>query len=80
MHRPELLILDEPTSGLDPLLQEEFRCSSARPPRTGGTVFLSSHSLDEVQHAADRLALIRDGRLLRVDTVRRLSRARPPGT
>ena len=69
MHRPELLILDEPTSGLDPLLQEEFRLLLRETAADGRTVFLSSHSLDEVQHAADRLALIRDGRLLRVDTV-----------
>jgi ABC-2 type transport system ATP-binding protein len=69
MHRPELLILDEPTSGLDPLLQEEFRRLVRETAADGRTVFLSSHSLDEVQHAADRLALIREGRLLRIDTV-----------
>jgi ABC-2 type transport system ATP-binding protein len=69
MHRAELLILDEPTSGLDPLLQEEFRLLLRETAADGRTVFLSSHSLDEVQHAADRLALIRGGRLLRVDTV-----------
>ena len=61
MHRPELLVLDEPTSGLDPLLQEEFRLLLRETAVDGRTVFLSSHSLDEVQHAADRLALIRDG-------------------
>jgi ABC-2 type transport system ATP-binding protein len=69
MHRPELLILDEPTSGLDPLLQEEFRALLRETAADGRTVFLSSHSLDEVQHAADRVGIIRDGRLLDVDSV-----------
>jgi ABC-2 type transport system ATP-binding protein len=69
MHRPELLILDEPTSGLDPLLQEEFRTLLQETAADGRTVFLSSHSLDEVQHVADRVGIIRDGRLLDVDSV-----------
>jgi beta-exotoxin I transport system ATP-binding protein len=69
MHRPELLVLDEPTSGLDPLLQEEFRALVRETAADGRTVFLSSHSLDEVQHAADRVGIIRSGRLLDVDTV-----------
>jgi ABC-2 type transport system ATP-binding protein len=69
MHRPPLLILDEPTSGLDPLLQEEFRALLRETAADGRTVFLSSHSLDEVQHAADRVGIIRAGRLLSVDRV-----------
>ena len=69
MHRPELLVLDEPTSGLDPLLQEEFRALLRETAAEGRTVFLSSHSLDEVQHAADRVGIIRSGRLLDVDSV-----------
>jgi ABC-2 type transport system ATP-binding protein len=69
MHRPELLILDEPTSGLDPLLQEEFRTLLRETAADGRTVFLSSHSLDEVQHAADRVGIIRAGRLVDVDSV-----------
>ncbi len=69
MHRPELLVLDEPTSGLDPLLQEEFRALLRETAVDGRTVFLSSHSLDEVQHAADRVGIIRSGRLLDVDSV-----------
>lgn len=69
MHRPELLVLDEPTSGLDPLLQEEFRGLLRETASDGRTVFLSSHSLDEVQHAADRVGIIRGGRLLDVDSV-----------
>jgi beta-exotoxin I transport system ATP-binding protein len=69
MHRPQLLVLDEPTSGLDPLLQGEFRALLRETAVDGRTVFLSSHSLDEVQHAADRVGIIRGGRLIDVDSV-----------
>jgi beta-exotoxin I transport system ATP-binding protein len=69
MHRPELLILDEPTGGLDPLLQEEFRGLLRETAADGRTVFLSSHSLDEIQHVAGRVGIIRGGRLIDVDTV-----------
>jgi ABC-2 type transport system ATP-binding protein len=69
MHWPEVLVLDEPTSGLDPLLQEEFRRLLRETVDDGRAVFLSSHSLDEVQHVADRVAIIRGGRLVDVDSV-----------
>jgi len=69
MHRPEVVVLDEPTTGLDPLLQEEFRALARETAADGRAVFLSSHSLDEVQHAADRVGIIRNGRLLDVDSV-----------
>ena len=72
MHDPELVILDEPTSGLDPLLQAEFRSLLRETAAEGRTVFLSSHSLDEVQHVADRIGIIRGGRLVDVDAVERL--------
>jgi ABC-2 type transport system ATP-binding protein len=72
MHRPELVILDEPTSGLDPLLQAEFRELLRETAADGRTVFQSSHSLDEVQHVADRIGIIRAGRLVDVDSVERL--------
>src|SRR5262245_14440364 len=72
MHRPQLVILDEPTSGLDPLLQAEFRSLVRETAGEGRTVFLSSHSLDEVQHVADRIGIIRAGRLVDVDAVERL--------
>jgi ABC-2 type transport system ATP-binding protein len=68
-HAPELVILDEPTSGLDPLVQDEFHRLVREFVEDGGTVFLSSHSLDEVQHTADRVGIIRDGRLVTVETV-----------
>ncbi|OIV37769.1 ABC transporter [Mangrovactinospora gilvigrisea] len=69
MHRPELLILDEPTSGLDPLLQQEFLALVREAREDGRTVFMSSHIMSEVQAVADRVAVIREGRLLTVDTV-----------
>ena len=69
MHKPELLVLDEPTSGLDPILQEEFRLLLRQTAAAGRTAFLSSHSLDEVQHVADRIGIIRSGRLIDVDSV-----------
>jgi len=68
-HGPELVILDEPTSGLDPLLQDEFHRLVRSFVHEGGTVFLSSHSLDEVQHTADRVGIIREGKLVTVETV-----------
>ncbi len=77
MHRPELLILDEPTSGLDPLMQNEFEGLVREVVATGRTVFLSSHELDEVQRVADRVAIIRSGRLIATDTVEHLRRSAP---
>jgi ABC-2 type transport system ATP-binding protein len=68
-HRPELLILDEPTSGLDPLIQQTFFEILRECVRDGATVFLSSHILSEVEKSCDRVAIIREGRLVKVDTV-----------
>jgi ABC-2 type transport system ATP-binding protein len=68
-HDPDLLILDEPTSGLDPLMQEQFLAVIAEHRDRGGTVFLSSHELDEVERACDRVAIIREGRLAAVENV-----------
>ena len=65
-HRPELLILDEPTSGLDPLLQHEFQGVLRRAVDEGATVFLSSHVLPEVEALADRVGILRQGRLVAV--------------
>ena len=68
-HRPELLILDEPTSGLDPLVQQSFYQLIREARHEGRTVFLSSHILSEVERTADRVAIIREGRLVKVDSV-----------
>lgn len=77
MHRPELLVLDEPTSGLDPLMQDEFHRLLRETIADGRTVFLSSHELDEVQRVADRVAIIREGRLVVTDSVEGLRRQAP---
>jgi ABC-2 type transport system ATP-binding protein len=66
-HRPDLLMLDEPTSGLDPLVQQTFYAVIREAKAEGRTVFLSSHILGEVEKTCDRVAIIRDGRLARVD-------------
>ncbi|HJW22338.1 MAG TPA: ABC transporter ATP-binding protein [Candidatus Limnocylindrales bacterium] len=68
-HRPELLILDEPTAGLDPLVQQTFFQLVREAVADGATVFLSSHILDEVERTCHRVAIIRDGRLVKVDRV-----------
>jgi ABC-2 type transport system ATP-binding protein len=68
-HRPELLILDEPTSGLDPLVQQTFFALVREAKEEGRTIFMSSHVLSEVERTCDRVAIIRDGRLTRVDRV-----------
>jgi ABC-2 type transport system ATP-binding protein len=68
-HKPELLILDEPTSGLDPLVQQSFYQLVRESRLEGRTVFLSSHILSEVERTADRVGIIREGRLVKVDSV-----------
>ncbi|WP_028063912.1 ABC transporter ATP-binding protein [Solirubrobacter soli] len=68
-HDPELLVLDEPTSGLDPLMQEAFLDFVGDERDRGRTVFLSSHDLDEVERACDRVGIIRAGRLAAVEHV-----------
>jgi ABC-2 type transport system ATP-binding protein len=68
-HRPELLILDEPTAGLDPLVQQTFFTTLREAVSDGATVFLSSHILSEVEKSADRVAIIREGRIVKTGTV-----------
>jgi ABC-2 type transport system ATP-binding protein len=68
-HRPDLLILDEPTSGLDPLVQQTFFEVIGEAKAEGRTVFMSSHVLSEVEKTCDRVAIIRDGQLVKVDRV-----------
>jgi len=66
MHDPDLLILDEPTSGFDPLIQSEFNKIILDYKKQGRTVFISSHILSEVQHLCDRVAFIREGKIIEV--------------
>jgi ABC-2 type transport system ATP-binding protein len=69
LHAPELLILDEPTSGLDPLLQQEFLALVREATADGATVFMSSHVLSEVEIIAERVAIVREGRIVDLDDV-----------
>ncbi len=75
-HDPQVLLLDEPTSGLDPLAQDAFLDILREEKRKGRTIFFSSHVLPEVQALSDRVGIIRDGRLVAVDTVEALRRSR----
>lgn len=69
-----LLVMDEPTTGLDPLMQREFLALIAETRAAGRTVFLSSHNLGEAERACDRVAIIREGRIVAVETVDALPR------
>jgi ABC-2 type transport system ATP-binding protein len=68
-HRPAVVVMDEPTVGLDPLMQEEFARLVAELRGDGTTVFLSSHNLAEVERMCDRVGILRDGRLVAVESV-----------
>ncbi len=72
MNRPDVLIMDEPSSGLDPLMQREFQTMMREVAAEGRGVFLSSHTLSEVQRVADRVGIIRQGRLIALESVHEL--------
>jgi ABC-2 type transport system ATP-binding protein len=69
MHDPELLILDEPTTGLDPLRRHDVLELIRERAAAGRTVLLSSHDLAEVEHAASRVGIVRDGSLVAVEQI-----------
>lgn len=69
MNRPKLLVLDEPTRGLDPLLQQEIYALLQDFKKAGGSVFMSSHNLSEVQKICDRVGIIKDGKLVASETL-----------
>ena len=73
-HQPELLILDEPTIGLDPLMQEEFYQLLFEVQNKGKTIFFSSHNLAEVEKICHRIAIIRDGKLVALETLESLKK------
>ena len=73
-HKPRLCILDEPTSGLDPLMQKEFFDILKERHSGGATIFLSSHVLSEIQKNCSRAAIIKEGRLIALDSVENLSK------
>lgn len=69
MHDPQILILDEPTSGLDPLMQNLFIQLIAEEKARGKTILLSSHMFEEVERTCDRIGIIRQGRMVAIDSV-----------
>lgn len=73
-HRPRLVIMDEPTEGLDPVMQETFYELLKEYRDDGGTVFVSSHHLREVELVCDRAGIIRNGRLAAVETIKDLKK------
>ena len=66
MADPEILILDEPTTGLDPLMRKEFISILDEEKKKGKTILMSSHMFDEVEHICDRVAMIKDGKIIAV--------------
>lgn len=76
LHEPRLLFLDEPTDGVDPVGRKEIRDLLRDYRDNGGTVFLNSHLLGEVELVCDRVAIARDGVLDRVGTIAELTRGR----
>lgn len=69
LHEPKLIILDEPTSGLDPLMQQKFFELLEEENKKGATILFSSHILSEVQRLCDRVAIIKEGRIIKVEKI-----------
>ncbi|HEY9063285.1 MAG TPA: ABC transporter ATP-binding protein [Pseudobacteroides sp.] len=72
LHEPKLLILDEPTGGLDPLMQNRFFEILKEENKKGVTIFFSSHILSEVQKMCNRVAIVKEGKILKVETIDKL--------
>jgi len=72
LHQPRLLFLDEPTSGLDPLMQQKFFDLVVEEHKRGATVFFSSHILAEVQKMCGRVAIIREGKIVKIEDIKTL--------
>lgn len=73
MHDPKILILDEPTSGLDPIMQNVFYDLLKEEKAKGNTIFYSTHVLNEVSKICDRVGIIKDGKLIKVEKIEDLS-------
>lgn len=74
MHNPKILILDEPTSGLDPIMQNVFYDLLKEEKEKGNTIFYSTHILNEVSKICDRVGIIRNGKLIKVEKIEELSK------
>ncbi|MGG0240574.1 ABC transporter ATP-binding protein [Bacillus rhizoplanae] len=69
LHEPKLIILDEPTSGLDPLMQQKFFELLEEENKKGATILFSSHILNEVQRLCNRVAIIKEGKIVTVEKI-----------
>ncbi len=69
LHQPKLIILDEPTSGLDPLMQQKFFDLLEAENKKGATILFSSHILTEVQRLCDRVAIIKEGKIIKLEKI-----------
>lgn len=69
LHEPKLIILDEPTGGLDPLMQQKFFDLLRQENKRGATILFSSHNLTEVQKMCDRVAIIKEGKLIKIEKI-----------
>lgn len=74
LHSPKLIILDEPTAGLDPLMQQNFFNLIREENQGGATVFFSSHILGEVQRLCNRVAIIKEGRMIKLQDIKTLQK------
>ena len=74
VHEPKLIILDEPTSGLDPLMQEAFFEILKEEKERGATIFLSSHILSEVKRICDRVGIIKNGQLIKIESMDKITK------
>ncbi len=73
MHEPKIIILDEPTSGLDPMMQNVFYELMKEEKKKGTSIFYSTHILSEVSKVCDRVGILKDGNLLKIEDVKELS-------
>jgi len=74
LHQPKLILLDEPTSGLDPLMQQKFFKLIRQENERGATVFFSSHILGEVQRMCNRVAIIKEGKIIQIEDIKTLQK------
>lgn len=74
LHQPKLIVLDEPTSGLDPLMQQKFFNLIREENEKGATVFFSSHILGEVQKLCSRVAIIKEGSIIKIEDIKTLKK------
>ena len=72
MHNPQFIIMDEATSGLDPLMQEEFYKILEEEKAEGKTIFFSSHILNEVKRICDKVAIIKEGKIVKIEDIESL--------